>query len=54
VGAVKRLLRPPEVELESEEYGAAARLVLAVREERLAALREALADLGVESPKPMK
>ncbi len=47
VGAVKRLLRPPEIELESEEYGAAARLVLAVHEERLAALREALADLGV-------
>jgi uncharacterized YigZ family protein len=54
VGAVKRLLRPPEVELESEEYGAAARLVLAVHEERLATLREALADLGIESPKPMK
>jgi uncharacterized YigZ family protein len=47
VGAVKRLLRPPEIELESEEYGAAARLVLAVHEERRAALREALADLGV-------
>jgi uncharacterized YigZ family protein len=47
VGAVKRLLRPPEIELESEEYGAAARLVLAVHQERLAALREALADLGV-------
>lgn len=47
VGAVKRLLRPPEIELESEEYGAGARLVLAVHEERLAALREALADLGV-------
>jgi uncharacterized YigZ family protein len=47
VGAVKRLLRPPEVELESEDYGTAARLVLAVHEERLASLREALADLGV-------
>lgn len=47
VGAVKRLLRPPEIELESEEYGAAACLVLAVHEERLAALREALADLGL-------
>ncbi|HEX9944600.1 MAG TPA: YigZ family protein [Thermoanaerobaculia bacterium] len=54
VGAVKRLLRLPEVELESEEYGASARLVLAVYEERLAALQEALADLGIESPKPMK
>jgi uncharacterized YigZ family protein len=47
VGAVKRLLRPPEIDLESEEYGAAARLVLAVHEERQASLREALADLGV-------
>jgi uncharacterized YigZ family protein len=47
VGAVKRLLRPPEVELESEEYGAAARLVLAAHEERLGVLREALADLGI-------
>ena len=54
VGAVKRLLRPPEVELEAEDYGASARLVLAVHEERLAPLRAALAGLGVESPKPMK
>jgi len=48
VGAVKRLLRPPEVELEAEEYGAAARLVLIVYEEREEALREALAQLGIE------
>ncbi len=47
VGAVKRLIRPPEVELAAEEYGAAARLVLVVHEERREALREALADLGV-------
>jgi uncharacterized YigZ family protein len=47
VGAVKRLIRPPEVELEREEYGAAARLVLVVHEERLAILRESLAELGV-------
>ena len=46
VGAVKRLLRPPEIELAAEEYGAAARLVLAVHEEREGALREALAELG--------
>jgi uncharacterized YigZ family protein len=46
VGAVKRLIRPPEVELEREEYGAAARLGLVVHEERLEALREALAELG--------
>jgi uncharacterized YigZ family protein len=54
VGAVKRLLRPPEVELEAEEYGASARLRLTVHEDRVASLREALADLGIESPKPMK
>jgi uncharacterized YigZ family protein len=47
VGAVKRLLRPPEIELSGEEYGAAARLVLAVHEERVGALREALAELGI-------
>ncbi|MFL6263750.1 MAG: IMPACT family protein [Thermoanaerobaculia bacterium] len=47
VGAVKRLLRPPEIELEAEEYGAAARLVLAVHEEREEALRESLAELGI-------
>jgi hypothetical protein len=47
VGAVKRLIHPPAVELESEEYGAEARLVLIVHEERQAALREALADLGI-------
>lgn len=49
VGAVKRLIRPPEVELEREEYGAAARLVLAVHEARLEILRESLAELGVAS-----
>ena len=56
VGAVKRLIHPPEVELEREEYGAdaanvadiaGARLVLAVHEERLDALAEALAGLGI-------
>ena len=47
VGAVKRLIHPPEVELESEEYGAAARLALVVHEERRAALLDALADLGI-------
>jgi len=46
VGAVKRLIRPPEVELEREEYGAAARLVLVVHEERQESLRESLAELG--------
>ena len=47
VGAVKRLIHPPAVELESEEYGERARLALAVHEERREALRQALADLGI-------
>lgn len=47
VGAVKRLIHPPEVELESEEYAEAAQLVLAVYEDRREALRKALADLGI-------
>jgi uncharacterized YigZ family protein len=47
VGAVKRLIHAPEVELESEVYAEAAQLVLAVHEERRDALREALADLGI-------
>jgi uncharacterized YigZ family protein len=46
VGAVKRLIHPPEVELAGEEYGPAARLVLRIHEERLGALEEALAGLG--------
>lgn len=51
VGAVKRLIHPPEVELESEEYGASARLALVVHEERREALLAALADLGI-APEP--
>jgi uncharacterized YigZ family protein len=47
VGAVKRLIRPPEVELEREEYGEVARLVLVVHLERLETLRESLAELGI-------
>jgi len=47
VGAVKRLIHPPEVELESEEYAEAAQLILMVHEQRRDALREALADLGI-------
>ena len=47
VGAVKRLIHPPQVELESETYAEAAQLVLAVHEGRRDALREALADLGI-------
>ena len=49
VGAVKRLLRPPEVELRAEEYGASrARLRLGALRSRRAALEAALADLGVK------
>lgn len=48
VGPVKRLIHPPEVELLEEEYGAAARLVLAVHEERVGGLGAALANLGIE------
>jgi len=50
VGAVKRLIHPPAVELAAEEYGDEARLVLAVHEERREALRAALADLGIALP----
>lgn len=49
VGAVKRLVHPPEVELELEEYGEDARLVLSVHEGREAGVRAALADLGVDA-----
>lgn len=48
VGAVQRLVHPPEVEIAAEEYGeAAARLVLRARAERREALLAALADLGL-------
>lgn len=47
LGAVKRLLRPPEVELAGEEYTDRVRLTLAVHEDRREALEAALADLGV-------
>jgi len=50
VGAVKRLIHPPVVELASEEYGQEARLVLVVQEQHQMALREALADLGIALP----
>lgn len=49
VGAVKRLVHPPDVELEREEYGEDALLVLVVHEEREKPLRAALADLGLAS-----
>ena len=45
-GGVKRLLRPPQVELLAESYGDRARLVLRVELTHLAALRRSLGDLG--------
>lgn len=47
LGAVKRLLRPPEIELLAERYGARVELELAVAQARLALFVEALADLGL-------
>jgi uncharacterized YigZ family protein len=48
LGAVQRLVHPPEVELAAAEYdGERARLVLRVHAERRAALEEALAAIGV-------
>lgn len=53
LGAVKRLVRPPEVELAEEVCGPdAARLRLAVHEARRPALEEALAALGL-APDPV-
>lgn len=47
IGAVKRLVHPPKVELVAEEYGATARLRLTLWESERAGLEEALADLGL-------
>jgi len=44
---VQRLIHPPEVELVEEEFGERVRLVLAVADERLAAVRELAAALGL-------
>lgn len=52
LGAVKRLIRPPEVELASEEYGSLVRLTFRVHEERRDALLAALADLGATKVSP--
>lgn len=48
IGAVKRLVHPPDVELARERYGERARLELAVREDRVGEVAAALADLGLE------
>lgn len=47
IGAVKRLIHPPEVELVDERYGATARWRVRVYRRRRAELEAALADLGV-------
>ncbi|MDX1997633.1 MAG: YigZ family protein [Thermoanaerobaculia bacterium] len=47
IGAVKRLIHPPKVELRSESYGATARLVLTVWETEAATLEAALGDLAL-------
>lgn len=57
LGAVKRLVRPPEVELREEEYTDVVRLTLAVHEPERDALEAALADLGLaplETPSPSR
>jgi uncharacterized YigZ family protein len=46
LGAAKRLIHPPGVELAAEDYGDLARLVLRVEEGGLPALLDALAELG--------
>lgn len=52
LGAVKRLVHPPDVELLEEDYGARVRLVLAVRTDRRRAVAAALADLGLADGLP--
>ena len=52
LGAVKRLVHPPEVELVAERYGERVELVLSVRADRRDELANALADLGVAAAPP--
>lgn len=52
LGAVRRLVRPPAVTIESEGYDEEARLVLRLERRREAELREALAGLGVIAQTP--
>jgi uncharacterized YigZ family protein len=47
LGAVKRLVHPPEVELAAESYGERVRLVLSVRRDLRPDVEAALADLGL-------
>ena len=46
VGALRRLIHPPELAVLSEEYGDRATFRLRVIEERVGPLREALAEIG--------
>lgn len=47
IGAVKRLVRSPAVELADESYAAEAKIVLAVLPEEIPALLATLAELGI-------
>lgn len=49
LGAVKRLVHPPEVELVGESYGEAVRLELRIHAARLAEVEAALANLGLDT-----
>jgi putative IMPACT (imprinted ancient) family translation regulator len=49
LGAVKRLVHPPEVELAGERYGERVRLRLVVWAHRAAELEAGLADLGLRA-----
>lgn len=49
LGAVKRLVHPPEVEIVGESYGETVTLELQIHAERLAEIEAALADLGLET-----
>jgi len=52
LGVVKRLLRPPEVELVSESYGVEVTLRLRVAKSRLPGVEAALAEAGVMTFRP--
>jgi uncharacterized YigZ family protein len=49
LGAVKRLVHPPAVELVDESYGDEVRLELRIQSDRLEEVEAALADLGLET-----
>ena len=49
IGALKRLIHPPEVELIKEEYGAQARWIVQVHRRQWASVEGSLADLGLSA-----